>query len=90
MYGCKGVREAIDALYEGRFQDADQWMEEVGKVSNRDFTTGFSMESLDLKPIITTQFCIRRYDFIGLVTGYDKEAGRLIVEQRNHFRSVIP
>jgi len=84
----KAYREAIDAFYEGRFQDADQWMEEVGKVSNRDFTTGFfyGKPGSEAHNYNTSSY-IRRYDFIGLVTGYDKEAGRLIVEQRNHFRS---
>lgn len=84
----KAYREAIDAYYEGRWQDVGQWMEEVGKVSNRDFTTGF----LFGKPgpedhNYGTSSYIKRYDFIGLVKGYDASSGRLIVEQRNHFKS---
>jgi len=84
----KAYREAIDACYEGRFHDAGPWMEEVGKVSNRDFTTGF----LFGKPgpeahNYSTSSYIRRYDFIGLVKGYDEASGRLIVEQRNNFKS---
>ena len=84
----KAYREAIDAFYEGRFQDVEQWMEEVRKVSNRSFTTGFFFGKPGPEAHnYNTSSYIRNYDFIGLVTGYDGEAGRLIVEQRNHFRS---
>jgi len=84
----KAYREAIDACYEGHKWDAGPWMEEVGKVSNRDFTTGF----LFGKPgpgshNYETSSYIRRYDFIGLVTGYDETRRRLIIEQRNHFKA---
>jgi len=84
----KAYREAIDAFYEGNFGDTGPWMDEVGKVSNRAFTTGF----LFGKPgpeahNYETSSYIRRYDFAGLVTGYDEASGRLIVEQRNNFKA---
>lgn len=84
----KAYREAIDAYYEGKFHDVECWIEEVGKVSHRDFTTGFLFgrpgpESHNYR----TSSYIRRYDFIGLVKGYDKAYGRLVVEQRNNFRT---
>lgn len=84
----KAYREALDAWYAGNWQDVQSWLEEVGTVSNRDFTTGF----LFGKPgpeshNYATSSYIRRYDFIGLVTGFDKASGRLVVEQRNHFRT---
>lgn len=84
----KAYREAIDAYYEGRWQDTGAWMEELGKVSNRDFTTGFFFGKPGPEAHnYNTSSYIRRYDFIGLVTGYDEARGMLEVEQRNHFRT---
>jgi len=84
----KAYREAIDAWYSGNWQDVRPWMEEVGTVSNRDFTTGFlfGKPGPEAHNYATSSY-IRRYDFIGLVTGYEETSGRLVVEQRNHFRT---
>lgn len=84
----KAYREAVDAWYSGNWQDASPWLEEVGTVSNRDFTTGFlfGKPGPEAHNYATSSY-IRRYDFIGLVTGYDEHSGRLVVEQRNHFRT---
>jgi len=84
----KAYREAIDAWYSGNWQDVRPWMEEVGTVSNRDFTTGFlfGKPGPEAHNYATSSY-IRRYDFIGLVTGYEETSGMLVVEQRNHFRT---
>ncbi len=81
----KAYREAIDAFYRNEpFNEA--WFEEIAKVSNRDFTTGFFFH----KPGVEdhnygTSSYIRNYEFIGLVKGYDVEKGQLVIEQRNRF-----
>lgn len=84
----KAYREAIDAYYEGRFNNVETWMEEVGKVSNRDFTTGFlfGRPGPEAHNYRTSSY-IRRYDFVGLVKGYDRASDRLVVEQRNNFKT---
>lgn len=60
------------------------WLEEIKKVSHRDFSTGFYFE----KPksdaqVYGTSSYIRGYDFVGVVTDYDRESGIAEVEQRN-------
>ena len=62
------------------------WIEEIGKVSNREYITGF----IDGPPgkdgfIPVEGIYSRPYTFVGVVTGYDGENERVEVEQRNHF-----
>lgn len=81
----KAYRNAIDAFYNNMNFD-ESWFDEIAKVSNRDFTTGFFFD----KPSVSahnygTSSYIRNYDFIGLVKGYDAETNRIIIEQRNRF-----
>lgn len=79
-------RRAIDAYYEDpegyRFNPV--WLEELSKVSNRRFTTGFYYR----KPTAEdqnyeTSNYFRDYTFIGLVKDYDPQTGMALVEQRN-------
>ena len=82
----KAYREAIDAYYQKKDNNCDLWLEEISKVSNRDYTTGFfygkpSSESHNYG----TSSYIRNYEFIGVVKGYDGKARILKVEQRNRF-----
>lgn len=82
----RAYRMALDAFHadpEGYVYDPS-WMEEIKKVSYRDFTTGFFEE----KPDETAQnygssSYIRTYDFAGRVLGYDAERGLTQVEIRN-------
>lgn len=81
----KAYREAIDAYYKNQPYD-ERWFEEISKVSNRDFTTGFFFD----KPgpddhNYGTSSYVRNYDFVGLVKGYDSDKDMLIIEQRNRF-----
>lgn len=84
----KAYRAAIDSYLENpdgyRFQP--EWLEELHKVSNRRYTTGFYLE----KPrqdaqVYGSSSYIRTYDIVGMVTDYDEESGETIVEQRNRF-----
>jgi putative protease len=83
----RAYRQAIDAYYEQKpYVLKEEWFEEVAKVSNRDFTTGFFFHkpgSADHN--YGTSSYIRGYDFIGVVKGYDHEKQQVIVEQRNRF-----
>ncbi len=89
----KAYRDAIDAYYESKsnntaYQFDEKWYEEVTKVSNRDFTTGFyfGKPNEDAHNYGTSSY-LRSYSFIGIVKGYDSENGHIIVEQRNKFNS---
>ncbi|MCL2337039.1 MAG: U32 family peptidase [Firmicutes bacterium] len=62
-----------------------EWLEEIGKVSNRDYTTAFI--SGDLAAATPTLEAIYRHDytFVGAVLGYERDRKLLRVEQRNRF-----
>jgi putative protease len=84
----KTYREAIDAYYrdpEG-YVFQKEWLEEVSKVSDREYTTGFyfSKPGSEAHNYVTTKLP-RKYDFVGLVLDYDSEKKMALVEQRNRF-----
>lgn len=59
---------------------------ELCKVSHRPYTTGFfyGRPTSDGQVYETSSY-IRDYELVGIVTGYDKEAKRLTISQRNRF-----
>ncbi|MGI6574554.1 MAG: peptidase U32 family protein [bacterium] len=63
-----------------------QWLEELAKVSHRDYTTGFFLQSPTGDDHIYKSSKYRAtHDFIGLVKEYDHKQGQALVEQRNPF-----
>lgn len=79
-------RRAIDAYYEGRYDDAEkeQCLIELSKASHREFTTGFYYEKADEKAQnYKSSSYVREYSFVGMIKGYDEETSMAIVEQRN-------
>ncbi len=83
-------RKALDAFYaEGEdFRVRPEWREELEKISHRPYTEGFAFhpagaDSQNYERSLPTQ----EYDFIGLVLSCDREAGTVLIEQRNHFRT---
>ncbi len=84
----KAYREAIDACIKGRTDCSagDAWLEEIGKVSHGEFTTGFLFGRPGAAgQQYSSSTYPRRYQFIGLVRGYDAQRGWALVEQRNRF-----
>ena len=82
-------RAAIDAYYEDpeNYVFRPQWLEELAKVSNRHFTTGFFLGKTDeTSQNYESSAYIRNYDFIGIVRSYDPDTGYAVVEQRNNFK----
>lgn len=94
----KVYREAIDTLWEQGeevFQARlPQWLEEMDKVSHRDYSAGFLFGKPGPKSHnLETSHYVREYDFVGVVAEQEKlpemrfaESTRSWVEQRNHFR----
>lgn len=82
----KAYRQAIDAYYanpEG-YSFNPVWLEEVSKASHREFTTGFYFgKPQNSGQVYNTSSYIRDYDFVGMVTAFDKETGIATIEQRN-------
>ena len=63
-----------------------EWLAEIGKVSNRHYTTGFINGTgfLNSPPPLESIYR-RRYTFVGAVLDYDPHRRLLQVEQRNRF-----
>ena len=82
-------REAIDAYYADpeHYEFRQECLDELCKVSNRHFTTGFFLGKTDeTAQNYESSAYIRDYDFIGIVREYDEASGYAIVEQRNNFK----
>ena len=84
----KAYRQAIDAYFEDpeNYKFNPEWLEELKKVSHRDYTTGFYFG----KPGATEQHYasssyIRNYEMVGVVIGYDPRSGLAEVVQKNRF-----
>lgn len=82
----KAYRTALDNYYKDpeNYCFDNSLLDEVFKVSYRDYTTGFYFN----KPtgddsIFGTSSYIRNYDFIGIVLDYDKSTKKAKIEQRN-------
>ncbi len=79
-------RKAIDAYYKDpeNYQFKEEWMDELKKVSHREFTTGFYFDKPTNKDQnYQTSAYTRDYTFTGMVKSYDEKTGYAIVEQRN-------
>ena len=79
-------RKAIDAYFADpeNYKFDPAWMQELKKVSHREFTTGFYFDKPTNKDQnYQTSAYTREYSFVGVVRAYDEETGYAIVEQRN-------
>lgn len=79
-------RKAIDAYYDdpNTFVFDESWLEELTKVSHREFTTGFYLNKPDeMAQNYSNNAYKQEYDFLGLVKQYNSESGFATVEQRN-------
>ncbi|MGB9826496.1 MAG: peptidase U32 family protein, partial [Desulfofundulus sp.] len=81
-------RQALDAcrVDPARYQVQQRWLEELGKVSHREYTTGFFTGA----PVKAAQGAVdsiyhRPYTFVGVVRDYNPDRGLALVEQRNRF-----
>lgn len=84
----KAYREAIDSYFENpdRFKFDTKWLDELKKVSHRDYTTGFffGKPGGDEQNYKTSSY-IREYELLGIVSGYDPETKMVSVVQKNRF-----
>jgi len=79
-------RKAIDAYYNNPkgYVFATEWMDELKKVSHREFTNGFFFKKPgNNEQNYRTSEYSRAYSFVGIVKSYDEETGFAFVEQRN-------
>lgn len=79
-------RKALDAYYKDpeHFTYQEEWMEELLKVSHRQFTTGFYFDKPnDKDQNYQSSTYVREYNFLGLIKSYDEKSGFATIEQRN-------
>ena len=77
---------AIDAYYKDpeNYKYDPSLLEEIKKVSHRDFTTGFFFgQANENSQVYKDNSYIRGYDFVGIVLDYDEETKIATIEQRN-------
>lgn len=82
----RSYRMAIDEYYMDpeNYKYNPKLLEEIKKVSHRDFTKGFYYDRpTNDAQVYTTSSYIRGYDFVGVVLDYDKETKIATIEQRN-------
>ncbi|NMA86733.1 MAG: U32 family peptidase [Tissierellia bacterium] len=82
----RSYRMAIDQYYKEleNYKFNEKLLDEIKKVSHRDFTTGFYFRKpTEEDQVYTTSSYIRGYDFVGLILDYDNETKLATIEQRN-------
>ncbi|SMC59227.1 peptidase U32 family protein [Sporomusa malonica] len=85
----KVYREAIDSYVSSpaNFHVKQDWLEELQKVSHREYTTGFYFnKTSEQDQIYTSSSYIQSHDFVGLVKDYNPATGMAVIEQRNNMK----
>lgn len=84
----KTYREALDTYLENpdKYEFKKEWLEELLKVSNRHYTTGFFLgKPSETAQVYESSAYIRNYTVCAVAVGYDEETGETVFEQRNKF-----
>lgn len=85
----KVYREAIDSYCTspGTFRINQEWLDELQKVSHREYTTGFYFNKTNENDqIYTSSSYTQTHDFIGLIKEYNPKTHMAVVEQRNNMK----
>lgn len=84
----KVYRQAIDSFIKNpsAYRVLPEWLEELSKISTRDYTTGF-LSGQEKVAETGVRHIPSPCTFVGLVLGYDSERNIAIVEQRNNFKA---
>ncbi len=85
----KAYRLAIDSYFAEpeAFEIKDEWLDELQKVSHREYTTGFYFNKpTEQDQIYGSSSYIQTSDFIGLVLSYDAKSQLATIEQRNNMK----
>ena len=81
----KAYRDAIDDYFSNKPFNPEH-LEELKKISHRQYTTGFYFGKPDSSAqVYTTNSYVRNYELIGTVVEYLKDSKEVVIEQRNRF-----
>lgn len=86
-------RKAIDICWKDmdNYSVPETWINELNKVSHRQYTTGFAVNKPDRNAqVYTSSKYEQTHDFVGIVTGYDAKNKRAYFEQRNNVKAGEP
>ncbi len=81
-------RKALDTYFQDpeNYQFNEEWLAELRKVTNRDFTTGFFLSTPGPEDHNYSNSTYQRdYDFMGIVRAYFPESNEALVEARHKF-----
>ncbi len=84
----KTYREALDTYLEDpvNYRFNPSWLDEISKVSHREYTTGFLFGSPGPSgQHYGGEIYRRSHNFVAIVRDYDEVSGMALVEQRNRF-----
>ncbi|HPT87984.1 MAG TPA: U32 family peptidase [Bacillota bacterium] len=78
-------RQAIDAYLadSAHFRVEPEWLDELRKISYRDYTTGFYFTQEKINEVNPDVNYWQTYDLVGTVLAYDAEKSRILVGVRN-------
>jgi putative protease len=79
-------RQALDALMQqkDKYKFRPDWMDELTKISNRGYTTGFAFAEEKINETNPEIKYIQTHEPVGIVLQYDSAKKRLLVGVRNH------
>ncbi len=86
-------RKAIDICWKDmdNYNVPEAWINELNKVSHRQYTTAFAVNKPDRNAqVYTSSKYEQTHDFVGIVTGYDIKNKRAYFEQRNNVKAGEP
>ncbi|MEN6623201.1 MAG: U32 family peptidase C-terminal domain-containing protein, partial [Smithella sp.] len=78
-------RQALDNLMQNpeNYKCQPQWIEELGKISNRGYTTGFAFSEEKINETNPEIKYLQSYEPAGIVLKYDERQKMILVEIRN-------
>jgi len=87
----KIYRKAVDRYFDNpdNYRPDPEWFEEIEKVSHRRYSTGFFLGDKG-EEILDCARYEKSHDFVGVVEGYDKSNGLVIVSVRNRLKTTEP
>jgi putative protease len=83
-------RRAIDACFADseHYSVPAEWLEELNKVSHRQYTTGFAVQKPDREAqVYTSSQNEQTHDFVGIALSYEPSTKRVYFEQRNNVKA---
>jgi len=79
-------RQALDSLAQGKtkYKFRPEWLDELTKVSNRGYTTGFTFAQEKINETNPHIKYVQTHEPVGIVLQYDSGKKRMLIAVRNH------